>query len=134
MKGKLAVLVVVAAGVGLPALAQTSSTERIEERQAKQQRRIEEGIRSGELTPREAERLRKGQQRIQRMEERARADGKITPKEAARIERAQDVESRRIWREKHDRQRDLDRDGKADRPARRHAKPRASPVRPGPSR
>ncbi|MDW8467767.1 MAG: hypothetical protein RML56_00920 [Burkholderiales bacterium] len=128
MNRNLVAVAFATAVLSLPALAQTSPAERIDQRQANQQRRIEEGIRSGELTPREAERLQKGQQRIQRMEDRARADGKITPKEAARIERAQDVESRRIWREKHDRQRDLDRDGKADRPARRHAKPHGHPV------
>ena len=53
---------------------------------------------------REAARLEKGQARVQRMENRAAADGKVTAKERARIERAQDQQSRRIYREKHDKQ------------------------------
>ena len=38
------------------------------------------------------------------MENKAVADGKVTMKERRRIEHAQDVESRRIYREKHDNQ------------------------------
>ena len=32
------------------------------------------------------------------------ADGKVTPKERRRIERAQDKQSKKIYREKHDKQ------------------------------
>jgi hypothetical protein len=38
------------------------------------------------------------------METRAEADGKVTKKERARIEHAQDNQSRKIYREKHDKQ------------------------------
>ena len=88
----------------LPAFAQTQSTPRIDQRQAEQQQRIEQGKKSGQLTKKEAARLEKGQARIQKMENKAAADGKITKKERRRIEHAQDVESRRIYREKHDNQ------------------------------
>jgi hypothetical protein len=95
-----------AAVVGLSALSlsafATTSTPRIDQRQAEQQQRIEQGVRSGQLTRREAGRLQQGQANIQRLEDRAVADGKVTPRESARIERAQDVEDRRISREKHD--------------------------------
>jgi hypothetical protein len=87
------------------AQAQTTSTPRIDQRQENQQRRIEEGVKSGQLTEKEVARLQKGQARIQKMEDRAVADGKVTAKERARIEKAQDRESRRIARERHDRQR-----------------------------
>jgi uncharacterized membrane protein YebE (DUF533 family) len=93
------------AAFSLPALAQTSSTQRIDQRQANQERRIEQGEKSGELTPREARRLERGQKHVQRMEDKAAADGKVTAKERRRVERAQDTQSRRIYREKHDRQR-----------------------------
>lgn len=93
-----------AAAVCLPAFAQTSSTQRIDQRQANQERRIEQGEKSGALTPREARRLERGQARVQGMEDKAAADGKVTAKERRRIEHAQDVESRRIYRQKHDRQ------------------------------
>lgn len=89
----------------LPALAQgTSSTNRIDQRQENQEKRIQKGVKSGELTGKEAARLEKGQARIQKMEDKAAADGKVTAKERARIERAQDKQSRRIQREKHDKQ------------------------------
>jgi hypothetical protein len=87
------------------AFAQTTSTKRIDARQAEQQRRIDQGVKSGELTKGEAARLQKGQERVQKMENRAMADGKMTKKERARIEHAQDVQSRKIARERHDKQR-----------------------------
>ena len=90
--------------IALPVLAQTQSTPRIDQRQANQQRRIEQGEKSGALTHKEAVRLEKGQARIQKMENKAVADGKVTPKEQARIEKAQNKQSRKINKEKHDKQ------------------------------
>jgi hypothetical protein len=89
--------------LSLPVFA-LDSTPRIDQRQANQERRIEEGLRSGQLTWNEAQRLREGQRQIRRMERQALADGRITPREAARIEYAQDEEGRRIAQERHDRQ------------------------------
>ena len=91
----------------LPALAQAPApnTSRIDKREAKQQERIDQGVKSGQLTPKEAARLEKGQQRIEKMEAKAKADGKVTPKERVAVERAQDRQSRQIAREKHDKQR-----------------------------
>lgn len=92
------------AALAIPAFAQTTSTPRIDQRQANQERRIEAGEKSGQLNQREAARLEKGQARVQKMENKAVADGKVTAKERARIEKAQDKQSRRIYREKHDKQ------------------------------
>ena len=92
------------ATVWLPAQAQTDSTRRVDKRQANQAARIEQGQKSGALNEKEAARLQKGQARVQKMEDKAAADGKVTAKERARIERAQDKQSRRIQREKHDKQ------------------------------
>lgn len=93
------------AGFALPALAQTSSTPRIDQRQEKQQQRIDKGVSSGQLTPKEAARLEKGQARVQKMEDKATADGKVSAKERRRIESAQDKQSRRIAKQRHDKQR-----------------------------
>src|SRR2546423_14644665 len=90
--------------VALTAIAQTPSTPRIDQRQANQERRIEQGEKSGQLTQKEAARLEKGQARVQKMEDKALADGKVTAKERARIEKAQDRQSKKIYREKHDKQ------------------------------
>jgi hypothetical protein len=118
MKRTSSLLVAVLAAVALPVLAQTN-TPAVDQRQANQQQRIDQGVKSGELTAKEAARLEKNQQRIQKMEDKAKADGKVTPKERARLEKAQNVESKKIAREKHDRQRDRNHDGKMDRPARK---------------
>lgn len=103
MKSKI-IVAAVAAAFALPALAQTTSTPRIDQRQANQERRIEQGEKSGALNQKEAARLEKGQARVQKMENKAVADGKVTAKERARIEKAQDKQSRKIYKEKHDKQ------------------------------
>jgi hypothetical protein len=113
--------IVIAAGIALfasiPAFAQ--STPVFDQRQENQERRIDQGVQSGQLTEREAARLDRGQDRLQRIEDRAKADGMVTRQERARLQHAENVQSRHIYREKHDRQRDLNHDGRMDRPARR---------------
>jgi hypothetical protein len=69
-----------------------------------QQERIEQGLRSGQLTNREAARLEHGQARIYGMEARAAADGHVSGHEQRRIQQAENVQSRRIYQERHDRQ------------------------------
>jgi len=76
--------------------------DRTDVRQAKQAQRIEQGIRSGSLTPREVAKLREQQEHIRMLEREAERDGKITRAERARIEAAQDRASRSIYAEKHD--------------------------------
>ena len=91
----------VIAAIALPVFAQVASTPRIDERQAEQQRRIEEGIRSGQINRKEAAHLRRQQARIQRMENQAMADGRMSRAERVRIEHAQNKESLRIAKQKH---------------------------------
>jgi hypothetical protein len=74
-------------------------------RQREQQQRIREGLRSGELTRREARRLGAEEMRIRRNEAFARrSGGQFTPRERYRIERQLNRSSRDIYRQKHDRQ------------------------------
>lgn len=84
------------------ASAQTA-TPRVDERQARQEQRIDQGVSSGELTAREATRLSRQQQHIDRVEDRAKADGEVTTKERARLTHAQNEASRDIARKKHNR-------------------------------
>ena len=97
------VIVVLALGVasfaGI-AMAGTA-TPRIDRREARQQARIHQGVKSGALTPRETARLEAGQAHIDHMEARAKADGHVTAGERARITRAENHESRAIYRKKH---------------------------------
>jgi uncharacterized membrane protein YebE (DUF533 family) len=81
-----------------------AETPGIDQRQANQERRIDQGIASGQLNQREANRLDREQNRIDRMENRAKSDGVVTDKERARINAAQNRASRHIAREKHDAQ------------------------------
>lgn len=111
------ILAALAAAVALPVLAQTS-TPGVDQRQINQEARIQQGAQSGALTAGEAARLEKGQDRVERMEDKAKADGSVTAKERARLQRAENLQSRQIYREKHDRQHDLNHDGRRDRPQR----------------
>ncbi len=87
----------------VPATTPTEKREnRIENRADRQQKRIGQGVASGQLTPKETIRLERRQARVDRHIDKAEADGKVTKKEAAVINREQNRESRRIRRQKHD--------------------------------
>jgi uncharacterized membrane protein YebE (DUF533 family) len=109
------VLAVLITAITLPAFAQTA-TPGIDRREARQEKRIDQGVKSGQLTPSETAKLEKGKAHVDTMEAKAKADGVVTAKERQRIQHAQDVQSRKIHRQKHDRQHDLNHDGKVDRP------------------
>jgi uncharacterized membrane protein YebE (DUF533 family) len=79
------------------------STPRIDQRENKQQNRIQQGIRSGELTPQEAHRLGAQQYHINRLEQAAKADGIVTPGERRRLMHQQDMANRNINRAKNNR-------------------------------
>ena len=100
MKSTLIALMVAA----LPGVALAQSTPRIDQRQENQERRIEQGVQSGQLNKKEERRLEKGQARVQKAENKAMADGKVTKKERKKIEKMQDRQSKKIAREKHDKQ------------------------------
>lgn len=84
--------------VALPAVAAEA-----DRRQGNQQQRINQGVRSGELTGREAARLERQHRSIQREIRRDRGDdGHLDATERARIDAKQDALSRRIAWQKHD--------------------------------
>ena len=76
----------------------------INSRQYREQQRIYRGIRSGELTGREAWRLQSGLNNIRRYERFARSDGYLSASERARLQHQLNRESRAIRRQTHDRQ------------------------------
>ena len=76
-------------------------TPRVDRREANQERRIEQGVRSGALSPGEARRLEAQQERIERAEGRAKADGVVTGRERTHLENMQNRASRNIYRKKH---------------------------------
>ena len=85
------------------AFAQTN-TPRIDQRETRQEQRIEQGTASGALTQQETDRLNNGQTRVDNAQTQAQADGKVTRRERARLHHMQNKQSRHIKRQKHDRQ------------------------------
>ncbi|HET9131573.1 MAG TPA: hypothetical protein VFO86_11525 [Terriglobia bacterium] len=77
-------------------------TPAIDRREHNQQERIRQGIKSGELTRREAVRLEEQEAKIRVNEKFAKADGKITPAERERLEKELNRTSQNIYEQKHD--------------------------------
>ena len=73
----------------------------IQQREQNQQQRIQQGINSGALTPKEAGRLEAQQARITQREERMKADGTLTAAERRKLNREQNRASKNIYRKKH---------------------------------
>lgn len=73
-------------------------------REENQQDRIAQGVRSGELTPREARILEAKEVRLRHLERRLKSDGTFSPAERARLQHQLDELSREIYQQKHDAQ------------------------------
>ena len=93
-----ALALAISAAFALPALAQTAGSE--VQRNVNQQNRIEQGLKSGELSTKEAAKLEKGEAKVEKVEANALKDGKLTPAEKAKIEGAQNAESAAIHKAK----------------------------------
>ena len=78
----------------------------INERQRNQQKRIGEGVENGSLTPAETARLEKQEAAIHHevRQDRKANGGTLTPQERRQVTRQQNRESKRIYKQKHDRQ------------------------------
>ena len=83
------------------ALAGTTNDPGIQKRELNQEKRIEQGVQSGQLTPKEAGRLETQQAKIKQDEERMKADGKLTKAERKKLKREQNRASNNIYRKKH---------------------------------
>ena len=81
-----------------------TATPKIDQRQANQEKRIQQGVASGALTPKEAANLEKREAKIAKDEAAAKADGKVTAKERRKLNRELDRSSKAIYKQKHDRQ------------------------------
>lgn len=94
--------------LGAMAMAQTpagaASTPRLDKREAQQQKRIDQGVASGQLTAKETNLLDKREAKLAADEAAAKADGKVTHAERRKLEREANRDSRAIHRQKHDKQ------------------------------
>ena len=84
--------------------AGSTATPRIDARAANQQKRIDQGVASGSLTQTEAARLQARQGRMAAAEAKFKSDGVVTGKESAKLTHMENKNSRRIYKQKHDRQ------------------------------
>jgi hypothetical protein len=94
MKVLIAFALILSAPVASIVFAQTVGTE--VQRDVNQENRIDQGLKSGQLSTGEAAKLERGEARIDRMESNAQKNGNLSPQEAARIQQAQNQESGRI--------------------------------------
>ena len=101
-------LAAMALTVGSAALAQAPAvakdplaTPRIDQRQANQEKRIDQGITSGALTSKEVANLDRRETKIESDKLAAKADGKVTKAERHQLMREENSASRAIHRDKH---------------------------------
>jgi hypothetical protein len=90
---------------GLPAAANAARWQPIDQRQANLEHRIDQGVRSGELTRVEAARVRDQFRDLARLEGQYRRSGQgLDMRERRDLDQRFDRLSQRIYAEKHDRQ------------------------------
>ena len=81
------------------AYAQNTATET--QRDANQQERIEQGLKSGQLSSKEAGSLERDEQRVDRTEAHDMKNGALSSQEKAQIQREQNHVSTDVYRDKH---------------------------------
>ena len=82
----------------------SASSQRMQadvQRNINQQKRIEQGIQSGQATNREVGSLERGQARVDRTEARAARNGHVGAGEQAAVQQAENRQSARIYKDKH---------------------------------
>jgi len=100
MRNFFAIAILVSALAAPAALGQ-----RIENRKERQKARIAEGVKSGELTKKEAARIKARERDLnQQIREDRKDGGGMTALERAKIEKRQDNISKDIYKQKHDAQ------------------------------
>ncbi|HEX6784549.1 MAG TPA: hypothetical protein VF098_07840 [Sphingomicrobium sp.] len=94
----LALAAATTAGLAIPATAQT-----VNQREVRQDQRIQQGVHSGQLSRAEAQRLRYLEMRLHRTEARLRwrHGGRLTVQDRRRLQMMADRDSREIRRLKH---------------------------------
>lgn len=105
--GLIFAALVIVGGLSADSFAQMTKSKpwSVNRREQRQQRRVYQGVRAGELTARETYRLEKQQARLRRTEARYRASGDgLSWREKYRLQHRLNQSSRSIYRQKHDRQ------------------------------
>ena len=102
---RLAFIVVGTLLSGGALLAQETVTPKreaqVEGRAKHQQKRIAQGVQSGQLTPKETAHLEKQEGKLNKDIAKAEADGKITKKEQTKLNKEENKDSKKIAHKKH---------------------------------
>jgi Skp family chaperone for outer membrane proteins len=104
---KFSAAVLTLAGIFAVVSASQADTHRtrdpgVNQRQHNQRERIQQGVKSGELTRRETGRLAEEQRDIRQLERGYKSDGRLTEAERRDLHHEQNQASRDIYRQKHD--------------------------------
>src|SRR5689334_5606570 len=92
-------------GLSLSSATALAGPRNINKREARQQHRIAQGIESGTLTPRESAQLERQEALINRLEAKdRRSGGGLNANERRQLDHLLNLESHRIYAQKHDRQ------------------------------
>lgn len=95
--------VVLVSACAAPAFAQNTATPNIDQRQVNQEKRIDNGVKSGQLSAQETRNLDQREARIEADKQAAKADGKVTLAERRHLQREENRASRAIYAKKHNR-------------------------------
>jgi len=87
-----------------PVLKDPTSTPNLDKREANQQKRIDQGVASGQLTAKETNRLDKREAKLAADEAAAKSDGKVTLAERRKLQREGNQDSKAIHKQKHNKQ------------------------------
>ncbi len=101
MKATHHIALLLVTALAMPVLAQTTATPHVGKRQAAQQKRIADGVQSGELSARETANLEMREAKIQANKKAAKSDGVVTAAERAKLQAEQNRASRKIYQKKH---------------------------------
>jgi hypothetical protein len=92
------------AQTGHPNSASSKRMQAGVQRDANQEARINQGVKSGQLTTRETGHLEQGQAHVAHAEANAAANGRVSAAESAHVQHAANQQSRKIYQQKHDEQ------------------------------
>lgn len=104
MKTLMAVLALSVGGLAMAQTPTAPATPKLDQREANQQARIDQGVASGQLTAKETNRLDKREAKLNADEAAAKADGKLTRAERRKLHREANRDSKAIHKQKHDAQ------------------------------
>jgi CTP synthase (UTP-ammonia lyase) len=104
MKVQTVIAAIVLAASGAAFAQAPAATPGIDKRIDNQQKRIDQGVASGQLTAKETNRLDKREAKLAADTTAAKADGKMTKAERRKLRHEANRDSKAIYKQKHDKQ------------------------------